>query len=144
MLRREFVTSLASVGAIFGLAKLPSEPVEVTATKPDAHAAALTSHAILLQSCAVAGFQYHQGKSVWAELAPDEPLILVREPENRFDPLVIRMEWKGQKLEYMPRAENRIAAGLMDRGEKLSACVVSLAKDENLWNRIGMKIQLVS
>ena len=68
MLRREFVTSLASVGAIFGLAKLPSEPVEVTATKPGAHAAALTSHAILLQACAVAGFQYHQGESVWADL----------------------------------------------------------------------------
>ena len=36
-----------------------------------------------LQRSPVAGFQYHLGEAVWAELAVGAALTLVREPENR-------------------------------------------------------------
>jgi hypothetical protein len=46
-------------------------------------------------------------------------LDLIREPDNRHDRNAIRVEWRGHKLGYVPRAENRAVAAAMDQGDKL-------------------------
>lgn len=161
MLRRDFFNSIAALGTAFKLPAARAQPTQLVTTPThtpapanpivmSAHAVAnapvadpITHRTITLQHSAVAGFQFHQGEQVWPALAIGAPLTLIREAENRFDPLAIRVEWNGQKIGYLPRAANEIAAGLLDRGERLSASIVALAKDENPWERIGMEIGVV-
>jgi Holliday junction resolvase-like predicted endonuclease len=50
-----------------------------------------------------------------------DALELIREPDNRHDRNAIRVEWRGHKLGYVPRAENRAVAAAMDQGDKLVA-----------------------
>lgn len=161
MLRRDFFNSIAALGAAFKLPATMAQslplmkpqshtPATDTRVMMPAHAVAsapvadqITRRTILLQHSAVAGFQFHEGEQVWPALTIGAPLTLTREAENRFDPLAIRVEWNGQMIGYVPRVANEIAAGLLDRGERLSASIASLAVVENPWKRIGMEIAVV-
>ena len=157
MLRRDFFNSIAALGAALRLptaiarsAQLVTAPLCTPASAAlvmmPAHAVAGTPVAaqdthstILLQLSAVAGFQFYQDEQVWSELTIGATLTLTREPENRFDPLAICVEWNGRKIGYVPRAVNEIAAGLLDRGQRLLASIASLAEDDNPWERIGIE-----
>lgn len=161
MLRRDFFNSIAALGAAFRLPDaipqsarsaptLLRPPVPAIPMTTPAHAVArapvadpIARRTITLQHSAVAGFQFHLGEQVWPALTIGAPLTLIREPENRFDSLAIRVEWNGQKIGYVPRAVNEIAAGLLDRGERLSASIMALAMDDNPWERIGIEIGVV-
>ena len=66
---------------------------------------------ILVQSSPLAGFQYYGAKILWDEMREGDALALIREPDNRHDPFAVRVEWRGTKLGYLPRAENRDVAG---------------------------------
>ena len=72
--RRCFLKSL------LGLASLPFF-LSYPQTKPKAIS---TPKEVLLLETVVAGFFYYQGE-IWEKLAPDQPLRLVREPENPYD-----------------------------------------------------------
>jgi hypothetical protein len=61
---------------------------------------------VLLQTSPVAGFQYHAGEAVWALLRSGQALTMVREPGNRFDERAIRLDWKDQKVGYVPARDN--------------------------------------
>lgn len=51
-----------------------------------------------------------------------EKLKLIREPENKYDRLAIRInDSKGNKLGYIPRAKNEVLASLMDAGKLIYA-----------------------
>jgi hypothetical protein len=66
---------------------------------------------ILVQSSPLAGFQYHAGEALWQEMREGDRLALVREADNPHDGNAVRVEWRGQKLGYLPRAENRSRRG---------------------------------
>ena len=70
-------------------------------------------------------------------------LTLVREADNRHDRYAIRVEWRGHKLGYVPRAENRAAAQALDAGEKLEARVTRLRDDPDPWRRIEFSVHLI-
>ncbi len=67
-------------------------------------------------------------------------LTLVREPGNRHDRNAIRVEWRGQKLGYVPRAENRVIAPALDAGDRLSARVSSVSDNKNPWLRVAFEV----
>ena len=143
MLRREFFGSLTLLGAAFGITTLPV-PDESTPkigqplpTRVDA-----ASRALLLQTCAVAGFQYHHGEAVWNQLAPAQALTLVREPDNVHDSRAVRVEWCGRQLGYVPRGENAVVAGLLDRGEYLSAQIAAVERSDDPWQRVRLEIRV--
>jgi hypothetical protein len=95
---------------------------------------------LLIQSSPLAGFQFYVGKMVWSEMKPGDPLTLVREPENAYDPNAVRVEWHGEKLGYVPRADNADLARLMDRGTKVEARISRLVEDRNPWKRIRFDV----
>lgn len=95
---------------------------------------------ILVQNSPLAGFQYYAGAAVWPEMKVGDSLTLAREPENPHDPKATRVEWRGQKLGYLPRAENAAVAREMDRGARLEARISHLREDRNPWKRIGIDI----
>lgn len=105
-------------------------------------ASAQTAGRILLQSSPLAGFQYYEGKALWEQMKIGDALTLVREPHNPHDPLAVRVEWKGNKLGYVPRRENQAVARQLDHGNPLEARIVRLVKHRDPWKRIEFEVFL--
>ena len=53
------------------------------------------------------------------------------------------MEWRGRKLGYLPRAENRAVAAEMDRGGKVEARIARLHRHRDPWKRILLEVYVV-
>lgn len=88
----------------------------------------------------VAGFQYGQGARVLHALRQGDALTLVREPANPHDPLAVRIDWRGQKLGYVPRADNPGIARRLDQGDVLDARIHAL--HEEAWSPVVFVIEL--
>ena len=107
-------------------------------------AAALTAPAqsvkLLVQSSPLAGYRYAEAAQVWPELKVGDRLDLVREPDNPHDRHAVRVDWRGRKLGYVPRAENEALAWAMDRGEQVSARISRLQAHRNPRMRIEFEV----
>ena len=95
---------------------------------------------ILVQSSPLAGFQYYGGKILLDEMREGDRLALVREPDNRHDPFAVRIEWRGAKLGYLPRSDNRDVAEEMDRGTPIAGRIGRLTTDRNPWKRVRVDV----
>lgn len=95
---------------------------------------------LLAQSSRLAGFVHDQAAAVFPQLRIGDGLQLAREPDNPYDPNAVRVEWRGRKLGYVPRAENAALARAMDRGETLSARVTRLRHHPNPRMRIEFDV----
>lgn len=98
---------------------------------------------ILVQSSPLAGFQYYSGEALWQQMREGDRLDLIREPDNAHDANAVRVEWRGVKLGYLPRAENRSVAAEMDRGTAVSARIARLTADRNPWRRLLIEVFVV-
>jgi HIRAN domain len=97
---------------------------------------------VLLQKSPIAGFQYHDGEAVWASLRAGDALELVREASNRYDERAVRLEWNGQKIGYVPAADNAAVSQLMDRDACLDAVITALHESHNPWDRVEFAVYL--
>jgi len=97
---------------------------------------------MVLGTLPVAGFQYHAGKRLWDDLKVGDALTLVREPDNPHDPKAVRVEWRGEKLGYVPRAGNETVARLLDQGVALSGRITHLQAGRSHWQRILFEVNL--
>ena len=95
---------------------------------------------LLVQSSPLAGFKYHQAPQVWSGMRVGDALQLAREPDNTFDDSAVRVEWRGLKLGYVPRAHNAALAWALDRGEILNARVSRLQPHRNPRRRIEFEV----
>lgn len=98
---------------------------------------------ILVQSSPLAGFQYHAGEALWSSMVVGDRLDLVREPRNEHDAHAVRVEWRGQQLGYLPRAENRAVAAAMDAGERVEARIARLREHRSPWQRVLIEVFVV-
>lgn len=98
---------------------------------------------ILVQSSPLAGFQYHQAGELWTDLRVGDVLTLVREPDNPHDGNAVRVEWRGHKLGYLPRAENRTVAAEMDRGTAVVGRIARLREHPSPWQRLLIEVFVV-
>jgi hypothetical protein len=95
---------------------------------------------MLVQSSPLAGFQYYAGEALWQEMHEGDRLTLIREPQNTHDANAVRVEWRGQKLGYLPRAANRAVADAMDAGERVDARIAKLRAQRNPWQRMLVEV----
>lgn len=95
---------------------------------------------LLVQSSPLAGSQYYSLAKLAPTIQVGDRLALVREPENRHDPYAIRVEWRGQMLGYLPRAENRAVAAAMDGGQRVVGRVARLREDGDPWHRLQIDV----
>jgi hypothetical protein len=95
---------------------------------------------IIVQQSPLAGFQYYDGKVLWAEIKVGDVLTLVREPGNPHDANAVRVEWNGSRLGYVPRRENADVARQMDRGVAVKARIVKLTEARNPWQRVLFEV----
>jgi len=98
---------------------------------------------VLVQSSPLAGFRYYAGEELWSQMREGDRLTLVREPDNPHDTKAVRIEWRGQKLGYLPRAENAAVAGAMDGGEAVDARIAKLRRHRNPWQRVLIEVFVV-
>ncbi len=95
---------------------------------------------MLVQSSPLAGSQYYAAGELWALMKVGDALELVREPDNPHDRKAIRVDWRGHKLGYVPRAQNRAVAAALDQGERLVARISRLSDDPNPWRRVEFEV----
>jgi hypothetical protein len=98
---------------------------------------------LLVQSSPLAGFRYYAGETLWQAMHEGDRLTLVREADNAHDANAVRIEWRGQKLGYLPRAENRAVAAAMDNGENVGARIEKLRPHRNPWQRVLVEVFVV-
>lgn len=98
---------------------------------------------VLVQSSPLAGFQFYAGRELWDEMKPGDALALVREPDNPHDAHAVRVEWRGRRLGYLPRAENRAVAAEMDRGGRVEGRIARLNRHVDPWRRIRIEVYVV-
>jgi len=98
---------------------------------------------ILVQSSPLAGFRYYAGEDLWHDMREGDRLTLVRETDNPHDGNAVRVEWRGRKLGYLPRAENRSVAAAMDNGEAVDARIAKLRQHRNPWQRMLIEVFVV-
>jgi hypothetical protein len=52
----------------------------------------------------------------------------------------VRVEWRGTKLGYLPRGDNRAVAAEMDKGTPIGARIGRLNRDPNPWKRLRVDV----
>jgi len=95
---------------------------------------------VLVQSSPLAGAQYYEAAVLWDEMKVGDGVTLTREPDNPHDANAVRIDWRGRKLGYLPRAENRAVAAEMDRGGRVEARIAALLPHRNPWRRVRIEV----
>jgi hypothetical protein len=103
-------------------------------------AAASAETRLIVQSSALAGFQFHAGRELWDEMRVGDALELVRVADNPHDANAVRVLWHGRLLGYVPRRENAHVAAQLDRGMPVKARIVRLKAHRNPWQRIEFEV----
>jgi len=93
-----------------------------------------------VQTVTLAGVGYHQGGDVWTLLHEGDALTLVREADNKHDPLAVRVDWQGHVLGYVPRDQSGPIAAALDRGTALTARISRLREHPNPRERILIEV----
>jgi hypothetical protein len=119
---------------------VPRRALAALAILAVALAASAQTVKLLVQSSPLAGYRYAEAAQVWPELKVGDRLDLVREPDNPHDRNAVRVDWRGRKLGYVPRAENAALAWAMDRGERLGARISRLQAHRNPRQRIEFEV----
>ena len=118
-----------SIAALRSLLALPEAPGELAGGQPAD------------RLCApVAGYAHVLDTAREAHFTAGQPLTLVREPDNPFDPLAIRLEWQGHKIGYVPRPDNARYAERLDAGEILTARISEFSPQAPPWLRLWFEI----
>ncbi|AGA34101.1 HIRAN protein [Thioalkalivibrio nitratireducens DSM 14787] len=95
-----------------------------------------------LQRLPLAGFDHHAAGRLWPYLRKGQALLLSRELSNPVDPRAVRITWLGEQLGYLPRVNNALAAGLLDRGARVIARIHTLRESRDPWARIDLDVYL--
>jgi hypothetical protein len=94
------------------------------------------------ESLPVAGYAHAFDAQREAKFALGQALALVREPDNPFDPLAVRIDWEGQKIGYVPRAQNAVLVAQLDQGQVLTAHISRLERQAPMWERLWFKMEV--
>lgn len=100
---------------------------------------------IFLLECDIAGTGFVKDiEKKAAALNVDSIVKLVREPANKYDPMAIRIDnADGEKLGYVPRAQNEVISRLMDGGKILYGKVIEKdLSDHGPWVDITVGIYM--
>lgn len=128
----------------------PGRPQALLDPASETELAAVLDHAAASPPCPtgpgellrafVAGYGHHNGPAIEAHLAVGDRLTLAREPDNPYDRRAVRIDWRGEKLGYVPRARNADIARRLDAGEPLSCRIGRLNPAADPWARLEFVI----
>lgn len=128
--RRSFLARLLGLGAGMALPRAAPAPARRVAVE------------YRIRAFHVAGFQYHAGPRRIRGMRVGDTLALISEPENAYDPHAIRIEWRGAKLGYVPRRQNRELHALLTGGAPLGARIEQVNADAEPWEAVAVAVLL--
>lgn len=105
---------------------------------------------IINEELFVAGWDHWEGESVFNDIRLNQPVALVREPENEYDTNAIAVYWGSPgervKIGFVPRTSNGALAYLMDMSKtpRITASVARREISSNPWKRLAIKIEAMS
>lgn len=67
------------------------------------------------KSYSIVGLNHTGKEAVVAALKIGHPVMLVREPDNKFDRMAIAVYVDGERVGYIPRTQNRVLADFIDQ-----------------------------
>lgn len=101
------------------------------------------SKIVLFESVRIAGTTHTPNINDVIDRIPEDALLrFVREPDNQADPWVIRVEYDGRKIGYMPADKNELIARLMDGGKTLHGSLLERSLQGN-WRKVYMEVSLI-
>lgn len=119
---------------------------------PEKAPAVLAGRRVINDELFLAGWDHYDGEAVFDQLRVGQPVTLVREPGNKYDPNAIAVYWtpesgegERRKLGFIPRTSNGALALLVDDGSWDGKIVASISKREisaNPWKRLAIKIEV--
>ena len=96
---------------------------------------------IFLSFTDIAGTRYCDNQDVFKKLEKNDPLLLKREADNKYDSNAIKvLTMDGEKLGYIPKRDNDIFCRLMDAGKIIHARVYSCYEDDYYNWSLSIKI----
>ena len=96
---------------------------------------------IFLSFTDIAGTRYCNNQDVFKGLEKNDPLLLEREADNKYDSNAIKvLTADGEKLGYIPKKDNSIFTRLMDAGKILHARVYSCYEADYAQWYVSIKI----
>lgn len=110
---------------------------------PD-ESAAQAEPTYLLDRFYVAGFQYHDGRTVIGRIGSGDALELSAEPENAHDPDAVKISWHGTKLGYVPRAINGHIGLLLRQNAGVRCRVASADPGAVPWQMLEVEVILTA
>ena len=93
-----------------------------------------------LLKCYIAGYAYYEGERVINQLKPGLKLELKREPENQYDSKAIAVYFQQHKLGFIPRANNKVIANIMDQKTAVFAKILKIKPEENDWEKVMLEV----
>lgn len=127
MKRIQFLKNLFGTAALLVAPKLP------LSARPKGKA--------VLLSCTLAGLPYYVDPPKLQRMRCGEPLQLHREPENPYDEKAIAVHYKGEKIGFIPRAENEMLSTLLDqRLLHITAEISDVDADASLWDAVELSV----
>ena len=95
---------------------------------------------ILLATVFISGYPYYDGPEVENQVETGMPLLLNRQPHNRYDKAAVEVFTGEAKLGYLPRPENREIARLMDHGTEVKAKITELTPDAYPFGNVKVEV----
>lgn len=125
MLRTDFIKSLLSLAVIS-----PYHAIDK-----------ITYQKIYISQFFIAGFQYYDGPKLFSEFKVGDKLILVREPNNKFDIDAIALYWQASKIGFIPRINNAVLAAMLDANDLEFVCEIThLEENTELWENVAVAV----
>ena len=91
----------------------------------------------------VAGFKYYQGPSLVRKMREEDPVTMVMEPQNPYDPFAVRLEWNGEKIGYIPRTENGVVNSLLQQEAPLQGFIYQVNPKADPWEAVMVEVLMV-
>lgn len=96
---------------------------------------------IFLSFTDITGTRYVDNQDVFKRLEKNDPLLLEREADNKYDSNAVKvLTIDGEKLGYIPKRDNCIFSRLMDAGKILHARVYSCYEADYCRWHVSIKI----
>jgi hypothetical protein len=93
----------------------------------------------------IAGFTYHDGVDVFDELKIGSELLLVVEPDNKYDSYAVAIYFKDHKLGYIPRPKNKYISKFLNFGHNdlFEIKINRVSPEEHPEQQIGVVVKVI-
>jgi signal recognition particle subunit SEC65 len=91
----------------------------------------------------IAGVQFHDMKKVLNDLKIGDELDLIREPDNKYDPNAVRIEFGGVMLGYVPKKFSAEVSGALEIGVELECVIDKVNPKAKPWEQCKVTVKKI-